>query len=149
MWMRGWGLSALDTWAGGSWLCAWFWRGRALAKVRGELGTLRLAGEGSGLLGFGGKRAPTHRPKREEGLAVEPQGAQGPVANPLAPPGLCTGTLPSKERADGGCRFTCPLGQSPTATRHLPGPFFQPTPLSRGLGGTLGGPRPDGDLLTW
>lgn len=58
---------------------------------------------------------------RREVLAVRALGAHGPVATPPAPPRLCIGSLPSRERADGGCHLTCPLHQVPPHTSHLLG----------------------------
>lgn len=59
--------------------------GQGWRASEGELGTLRLAGEGSGLLGFGGKRAPTHHPTREEGLDVGASGSPWPSGHSSGP----------------------------------------------------------------
>lgn len=120
--------------------------GQGWRASEGEMGTMRLAGEGSGLPGFQGKTAPTRHPKRKEGLAVAASGSPWPTGHSSSPSRPLHRKPSLQRESRWRCCFTCPLGQSPPAPRHLPGPFPQPTPLSRGLMDTCwpGRKRPRG-----
>lgn len=59
--------------------------GQGWTASEGELGTLRLAREGSGFLGFGGREPPTHHPRRKEGLDVGTSGSPRPSGHSSSP----------------------------------------------------------------
>lgn len=70
------------------------------------------------LSGWG--ESPPMTPEGEKAWLLEHQRTHSPVATPPAPPSLCTRSLPSTERADGRCCFTCRLRGPTDQGQHRP-----------------------------
>ena len=114
--------------------------GQGWRASEGEMDTLRLAGEGSGLPGFRGKTAPTCHPERKEGLAVAASGSPWPSGHSSSP----SRPLHRKPSLQRESRWRMPfhLPTRPVPSRSLPPP--RPLPSANPVE-----QRPDGHFLAW